>query len=99
MHTADKIPAEHIQNISLSFMAEIFLTLMLNNLNSVAAPPLVSASVEVPGVFITIYSSPDFASLFLDHKLSLTNSAQKLNNDRPKIGLSRTKSAALFHKI
>jgi hypothetical protein len=43
-------------------MIMVFAPIMLNNLNSIHAPPLISTGVEVTGVFITADSSPNFAS-------------------------------------
>jgi hypothetical protein len=51
---------ESMQDVSFLLMTVVFLTIMLDYLDLVPAAPLISASMEVSGIFIPLNSRSDF---------------------------------------
>ena len=52
-------------------MIMVFTSIVLNNLNSIHAPSLISTDVEIAGVFITTDSSSNFTLLIPKRKLGM----------------------------
>jgi hypothetical protein len=88
-----------MKDVSFLVMAMVLTALMLDHLDSIPTAPLICASVKVAGVFVVSNSHFNFAPLFLDSQFGMGNSAQGVHNNRPKVGLRRSKSTTFLHKI